>query len=40
MLATGVESPWAALLNIDGLAKSDGDPAVVADMGFVRKSRP
>lgn len=39
MLATGVDSPCPALLNI-GLAKSDGDPAVVADMGLGRKSSP
>lgn len=40
MLATGVDSPCAALLNIEGLAKSEGEAAVVADMGFVRKSSP
>lgn len=40
MLATGVDSPCAALLNIDGLANSEGDPVVVADIGFGRKSRP
>lgn len=37
--ATGVESP-AVVLNMDGLANSDGDVVVAADIGGPRGSIP
>lgn len=39
VVAIGVDSP-AAVVNMDGLANSDGEAAVVADIGGPRGSNP
>lgn len=40
IFGTCVDSPAMGMLNIEGLANSDGDAVVVADIGFARTSIP